>query len=485
MGTTARRQAPARSALCAALVASQGLSAGCGDDGPNPSPSVDAGADASPDRAPDTPPAPDAASSTDGANSEETNPEASGDVDVDARSPDAPTKSRIEHVILIVQENHTFDSYFGRYCTAPAGSRPTCTTGPECCEAAPDREPSGSTPVTLDDAATGAYDPNHSRSCEAAEINGGLMDRYVRGASCSNASNFGIAPAAIVAKYHALAQSYALAAAYFQPIVGATASNNMYFAVAHQVFYDNDFYPPTSGADCGGGTKRTFTGDTIADLLVRAGYTFATYAEGYAIAQKSATCGPAPADCPAQVSEYPCLFDPSDIPFQYYATFNDNPKYMKDFVELAADIDGGKMPTFAYVKSIGYRTEHPGSGTTISAGVTFVDGVVQKVLGSSYALTTLVLLAYDEGGGYFDHVAPPPASTVDGEAYGTRLPFLAIGRFARKNFISHVTMEHSSVVKFLEYNFLGATGQLKARDAVVNNIGSLLDPGQVGVVIPD
>src|SRR4051794_12519847 len=46
--------------------------------------------------------------------------------------------SPIRHVVLIVQENHTFDSYFGRWCTAPAGSNPSCTMGRACCEAAPD-----------------------------------------------------------------------------------------------------------------------------------------------------------------------------------------------------------------------------------------------------------------------------------------------------------------------------------------------------------
>src|SRR4051812_36076419 len=45
--------------------------------------------------------------------------------------------SRIEHVVLIVQENHSFDSYFGRYCGAAAGSNPECTVGRRCCEAAP------------------------------------------------------------------------------------------------------------------------------------------------------------------------------------------------------------------------------------------------------------------------------------------------------------------------------------------------------------
>jgi hypothetical protein len=53
-----------------------------------------------------------------------------------------------------------------------------------------------------------------------------------------------------------------------------------------------------------------------------------------------------------------------------------------------------------------------------------------------------------------------------------------------KNTISHVVMEHSSIVKFLEWNYTGSTGQLLARDAVVNNIGSLLDPTTTGTTVP-
>ena len=68
---------------------------------------------------------------------------------------------------------------------------------------------------------------------------------------------------------------------------------------------------------------------------------------------------------------------------------------------------------------------------------------------------------------------------------GTRVPLIALGPFARTNVVSHVPMEHSSIVKFLEFNYLGATGQLRARDAVVNNIGSLLDPARTGVTVPE
>ena len=97
-----------------------------------------------------------------------------------------------------------------------------------------------------------------------------------------------------------------------------------------------------------------------------------------------------------------------------------------------------------------------------------------------------MLVTWDEGGGYFDHVPPPPDSTVDHQPYGTRVPLIAVGKFAKQNFVSHVQMEHSSIVKFIEFLYLdGQTGQLGARDAVVNNIGSLLDASKTGITIPD
>src|SRR4051812_37427332 len=101
-----------------------------------------------------------------------------GGGDAGAPVPPVTTTGKIEHVVVIVQENHTFDAYFGNYCKAAAGSNPTCTTGPDCCEAAPATEPSGSAPVVLDDAQNGGADPNHAADCETAEINGGKMDHF-------------------------------------------------------------------------------------------------------------------------------------------------------------------------------------------------------------------------------------------------------------------------------------------------------------------
>ncbi len=421
-------------------------------------------------------------------------PEALAPVDA-ARDSGAPLEAgstnNIAHVVLVVQENHTFDTYFGLYCTAPAGSAPVCTQGSSCCEAAPSVDPSGASPVALDDAENAGYDPNHTQACELGEIDDGLMDHFVTGTSCSSAQNFALAPATVVQPYWTLAAQNALADRWFQPIAGQSSSNDMYFATAHYVFTDNAVQPDSNGHGCEVPPETTIEytqQTTIADLLLAGGKSFAVYAEGYAAMLAATLCPSPPSDCtmtPIALPTPPCVYQPDDVPFEYYKQFEDDPTTMKDLSDLSKDVQAGTLPSFAYVKRVQYKNEHPGYGTKISLGIAAVQEVVDLIAGSPYANDTLVLLTWDEGGGFFDHVAPPPPSASDGKPYGMRVPMLAIGRFARKGTVSHVVMEHSSVVKFLEWNFLGATGQLGARDTEVANIGSLLDPAQTGVAVPE
>lgn len=397
--------------------------------------------------------------------------------------------SKINHVVIIQQENHTFDNYFGAYCTAAPGSAPTCTDGPACCEAGPDRDPSGASPVVLDDASNGAYDPDHTQGCELSETNGGLMDRYVAGAACSDPRNFARADADVVAPYRELARTGALADRYFQSIAGQSAANNMYFVRAQWVFTDNDFKPDALGQACSFiPDAMSFPGPTIGDLLDDAGVSWAWYIEGYQDTVDAAAddeCPRAGDACPAGIDIYPCIYDPSDIPISYYADHADDPRVMRDLARLQRDLDDSTLPQVVFVRGLGFHTEHPGLSTTVSDGAAFVTGVIDAVTRSAYGPDTLVLVTWDEGGGYFDPI-PPPADGVDGQPYGTRVPLLVAGPFARANTVSHVTLEHSSVVKFLEWNWLGEeTGQLGGRDAVVANLGSLLDPDATGVAVPE
>src|SRR2546430_7701304 len=90
-----------------------------------------------------------------------------------ARGPS--TRTAIKHVVVIVQENHTFDNYFANYCERRVDNkrRPVCDGGPTT-------YPGTTTaPVVLDDNSMAAYDPNHTQSCQTAEINGGKIGAYV------------------------------------------------------------------------------------------------------------------------------------------------------------------------------------------------------------------------------------------------------------------------------------------------------------------
>jgi phospholipase C len=397
--------------------------------------------------------------------------------------------TNIKHLVVIVQENHTFDNHFGAYCTATAGSNPTCNTGPACCEAMPATDPMGVAPTTITDAVLGGRDPNHTQACETVEMDNGLMDMYSNAPSCGDVGNIAVSDPTIIKPYWDYASKYAIADRYFQPIIGQSSSNDMYLARASYVFTDNDDAPMGAiGMTCDlESTPAQYTDTTIGDLLDGKSVPWTVYAGGYAAMSAAVAmnmCPMTPSDCPANLPFYPCLFDPSDIPFEYYPTTQDKPANMRDLAVLTTDLAAGTLPAVVFVKGIGYDSEHPGVRDTLSAGVTWVTSVVSAIQASSMASDTLILVTYDEGGGYYDHVKPPATNTADNQPYGTRVPLMAIGPFAKQNYVSHVVMEHSSIVKFIEYNWLGSTGQLGTRDTNVNDIGDLLDPTATGATVP-
>jgi len=437
----------------------------------------------------------------------------------------------IEHVVLVVQENHTFDAYFGHYCTAATGTNPMCTTGRSCCERAPDMV-SGNTPRGLTDDENYARDRHHDYACEICQVDGGAMDHFVSGgcpgsssiappmAACSSTYTWAVADAPTLDTYWGYADRGALADRYFQPIVGSTSSNDMYLAAAHYEFRDNDIMPDSWGSNCvtdqlsrPAQGYQTLSRRTIGDVLLDRGVTFSVYADGYGDAVAAASgCTDAmhsscscthtyASDCRESiVFRQACTYDGSDIPFQYYARFRDDPLTTRDYESrFVADVAAGQLPDFAYVKFRTSRNEHP-NWSYITDGERWVDQVVSTIESSPlYRDNTLVILTWDEGGGYYDHIRPPPSvemypsndpssPSMAGAPipYGTRVPMLTIGRFARHGVVSHATMEHSSIVRFLEFLFAGPSeqGSLGARDAVVNGIGSMLDPTEVGVTVP-
>ncbi|HEY6462148.1 MAG TPA: alkaline phosphatase family protein, partial [Polyangiaceae bacterium] len=302
----------------------------------------------------------------------------------------------IQHLVVIVQENHTFDDHFGAYCTAATGSNPSCTTGPSCCEAMPATDPSGHAPAVLTDSVHAAFSPNHAQSCELAEIDDGKMDMFATapGAGCGDPGNVAVADPTLIKPLWDLAAESALADRYFQPIVGESSSNDMYLARASYVFTDNDDAPKGAvGMTCDAeSTPMQYTDKTVGDLLTAASVPWAWFADGYAaMVAAGGACPPKPADCAFPFDFYPGAFDPSDVPFEYYPSTVDNPSTMKDLAVLEGALTNGSgLPAVSFVKAIGYKSEHPGAGITLSAGVDWAVGLIGRIEASSYGASTLV-----------------------------------------------------------------------------------------------
>jgi len=154
----------------------------------------------------------------------------------------------------------------------------------------------------------------------------------------------------------------------------------------------------------------------------------------------------------------------------------------RDTTQFATDIANNNLPTVSHVRARPNRNEHPGE-SSITNSTAFIQSIISAIDSSTkYNKNTLIFIADDESGGYYDHISPPGLSSIDGQYYGARISFGAIGAMVKAptsngGYVSHTPMEISSVIKFIEWNFFnGQTGLLKGRDMVCANIGDLLDP---------
>jgi phospholipase C len=118
--------------------------------------------------------------------------------------------------------------------------------------------------------------------------------------------------------------------------------------------------------------------------------------------------------------------------------------------QLFADLRGGGLPAVSWVIPSGDDSEHPPA--TIARGQNHVTQVINAIMQSPDWSSTAIFLAWDDWGGFYDHVAPPK---VDGAGYGIRVPALVISPYARRGYIDHQQLSFDAYLKFIEDDFLG------------------------------
>jgi phospholipase C len=215
------------------------------------------------------------------------------------------------------------------------------------------------------------------------------------------------------------------------------------------------------------------TQKTVGDTLSAKGVSWAWYAGGW---NAALTDGRRPPDQKRSViytRENGALnFQPHHQPFNYYVRFapgtQDRAEHLKDGEDFLNDIDQGSLPAVSFYKPVGLYNQHP-SYTDLMSGDAHIGDVLDRLQRSPQWNNMLVVVTYDENGGFWDHVAPPSGpGWGDRFGPGTRIPTLIVSPFAKRGFVDNTAYDTTSILKFLTTRF-----GLEPLSGVRENMGDL------------
>jgi phospholipase C len=199
------------------------------------------------------------------------------------------------------------------------------------------------------------------------------------------------------------------------------------------------------------------TAKTVGDTLSAKGVSWAWYAGGWNAALADAPHAPKERAVIYNRSAGSPNFQPHHQPFNYYARFApgtaDRAQHLKDGEDFFQAIDKGTLPQVAFYKPAGRLTQHP-SYTDIQSGDIHVSELLQRLEKSPQWPGMVVIVTYDENGGYWDHV-PPPSGEGWGDRWGpaTRIPTLIVSPFAKRGFVDHTAYDTTSILKLITERF--------------------------------
>lgn len=213
---------------------------------------------------------------------------------------------------------------------------------------------------------------------------------------------------------------------------------------------DND----TRFADPIGKPLTPQTTKTIGDTLSAKNVTWAWYAGGWEQAMADGTQAPDVkrtviyADKPGSIN-----FQAHHHPFNYYARFApdkpDRELHLQDGEDFLIAIEKATLPQVAFYKPSGNLNEHPGY-TDVLSGDQHLDEILNKIKASPIWKKTVVIVTYDENGGFWDHITPPKG---DRWGPGTRIPAIIVSPFSKRHFVDHTSYDTTSIIKFITLRF--------------------------------
>ena len=227
--------------------------------------------------------------------------------------------------------------------------------------------------------------------------------------------------------------------------------------------YQPSGIPPAAGAslDLADGAKNPIppqVARTIGDTLSAKGVSWAWYAGAWSEALRDGRrpAGEKRAVIYTREGGSP-NFQPHHQPFNYYARFapgtEDRAQHLKDGAQFLEAIDRGTLPQVSFYKPAGRLTQHP-SYTDIHSGDIHIADVLEHLEKSPQWKNMVIVVTYDENGGYWDHV-PPPSGPGWGDRWGpgTRVPTLIVSPFAKRGYVDHTSYDTTSILKLITRRF--------------------------------
>lgn len=173
--------------------------------------------------------------------------------------------------------------------------------------------------------------------------------------------------------------------------------------------------------------------------------------------------------------EFNKLFQFHHQPFAYFANYADGTaakkEHLKDEKDFLAAVADDALPNVVFVKPLGNEDEHPGYAT-LARGQNHVGRLVDAIRKSKYWNDSVVIITYDENGGRWDHVAPPKK---DRWGPGSRVPTIVISPFARRGFVDHTEYDTTSILRLIEerWNLEPLSDRDRNAGDLLNALGAL------------
>lgn len=421
------------------------------------------------------------------------------------RSTNADSSSKIQHLIFIVQENHSFDNYFGTYpgangfptnisvpmilndtssenvqpfhlsATVPVSivgdELPPGVADPE--DMAPDAT-AASAPFHLDSQSLG-QDINHSYAAALQAYDNAKMDGFIQAVGTN--LTMGYYDRNDIPYYWDYADKYVLDDNFFASTIGPSLPNHLYIASgADGPVTSNAGWVYNGSVLDNSPIENYHNGDAPLVLWPNAKLTWSTLAEELSTANDSWAWYDGNADPLA-----PTLWNVLPL-FNYFQVHPaELTSHVKSTLNFAIDIHNNELPAVSWImpgswKPPGFPTafadefvsEHPPA--RCDTGMDYVAYLVNQVMLSPYWQSTAIIVTWDDYGGFYDHVAPPQ---IDQSGLGFRVPTLIISPWAKHNYIDHTQYEFSSMLSLAEHTLNLPT--LGHRDLISNDLNNSFD----------